>query len=161
MNLYTVSQALSQIIETEMGEGGEISDETLEKILALEVERDALALDLAALAKQEYAVAAAVKDQAKALAERARSYEERAARYEQAIERAIPVGTKLRDARAEISWRKSKAVHILEESLLPDEMMRVPEVVAEPNKKAIAEALKAGKTVPGAELEERINLQIR
>lgn len=160
LNLFTVNSAISQIIDAEMLEGGELTEETLEKVLALELQRDQLALDLAALAKQEYAVATAIREQARKLYDRAKAYEQRGEAFERTIARAIPAGTKLRDERAEISWRKSKAVNIVEETLLPEEYLRT-EVTVEPDKKAIGEALKKGTVVPGAELEERTNLQVR
>lgn len=59
-----------------------------------------------------------------------------------------------------LSFRKSSAVVIDEPGLIPTEFMRQPEPPP-PDKKAIAEAIKAGKDVPGAHIESRQHLQIR
>lgn len=60
-----------------------------------------------------------------------------------------------------ISFRKSSAVVIDEEGLIPSELMRQPEPPPPaPDKKAIGDAIKAGQAVPGAHIESRRNLQI-
>lgn len=61
-----------------------------------------------------------------------------------------------------LSWRKSSAVVIDGADLLPAEFMRTPEPPpAAPDKKAIADAIKSGREVPGAHIEQRRSLQIR
>lgn len=61
-----------------------------------------------------------------------------------------------------LSFRKSSAVIINDSKLIPPEYMRQAEPPAPaPDKKAIGEALKAGKDVPGAVIENRRNLQIK
>jgi hypothetical protein len=61
-----------------------------------------------------------------------------------------------------ISFRKSSAVVIDGADLIPAEYMRAkPAPDPEPDKKAIADAIKAGKEVPGAHVEQRRSLQIR
>lgn len=58
-----------------------------------------------------------------------------------------------------ISFRKSEAVEITDERLLPPEyLIQGPTY---PGKTRIKEAIKAGKEVPGAELVQRQNLQIK
>lgn len=62
----------------------------------------------------------------------------------------------------EISFRKSSAVVIDEPGLIPVAYMRQPDPPPPaPDKKAIAEAIKAGADVPGAHVEHRKNLQIK
>jgi hypothetical protein len=61
-----------------------------------------------------------------------------------------------------LSFRKSSAVVIDGVDLIPAEFMRAPEPKpAEPDKTAIAAALKAGTEVPGAHIEKRRLLQIK
>jgi hypothetical protein len=61
-----------------------------------------------------------------------------------------------------ISFRKSSAVVIDGADLIPAEYMRTkPAPDPEPDKKAIAEAIKAGKEVPGAHVEQRKSIQIK
>ena len=61
-----------------------------------------------------------------------------------------------------LSYRKSEATNILDESLIPTQYLKTPEPPApKPDKPAIKEALKAGIVIPGAEIETRQNLQIK
>lgn len=54
------------------------------------------------------------------------------------------------------------AVEIFTLALLPDTYMRIPPIpMPEPDKKAIAEALKAGVDVPGCKLTKTTRLEIR
>ncbi len=58
-----------------------------------------------------------------------------------------------------IRLRKSTAVIITNEEDLPSQLMRT-KTITDPDKKAIGAQLKAGETVPGAELEHRTSLTI-
>jgi hypothetical protein len=58
-----------------------------------------------------------------------------------------------------ISFRKSEAVEVTDENAIPAEYLIQPP--AYPGKTRIKEAIKAGITVPGAELVTRSNLQIK
>ncbi len=61
-----------------------------------------------------------------------------------------------------LSYRKSEAVKIDDQSKIPFEYIRTPEPPApQPDKTAIKEALKAGQLVPWATIEVRKNLQIK
>jgi hypothetical protein len=61
-----------------------------------------------------------------------------------------------------LSFRKSSAVVIDEPGLVPAEFMRRPEPPPPaPDKTAIAAAIKAGREVPGAYVEQRKSLQVR
>lgn len=61
-----------------------------------------------------------------------------------------------------VSYRKSEAVEIDDATAIPAEFMRQPKVPdPAPDKTAIKAALKEGKEVPGARIEERKNLQIK
>lgn len=58
-----------------------------------------------------------------------------------------------------ISFRKSEAVEITDEKLIPEQFMEHP--LPHPNKSRIKEAIKDGAIVPGAEIIQRQNLQIK
>lgn len=64
------------------------------------------------------------------------------------------------DGTFKASFRKSKAVEILDEAQIPAEFMRET-VKIEPNKTAIRKAIESGQDVAGAKIEERQNLQIK
>jgi hypothetical protein len=160
MQLFNVLSAIEEILAKSVDpETGEIGDEACAQLEALEVARDELALEVAAYLKGEQAEAEAVRSQAKRLAERAAKHEARAARLEQFLaEKVVPAGTKLKDARSELTWRKSKAVEITAEDDLPEEFFRYTRA---PDKTAIRKRLDLKQDVPGAQLIERQNLVIR
>lgn len=110
------------------------------------------------------AQAKAMTDRAKALKEQAESAERRAEHLRDYLStnlRAAEI-TKVEGPDVSIAWRKSTAVEIEDEALLPAEFMVTPPApAAKPNKAAISAALKAGREVAGARLEHRQNLQIR
>lgn len=61
-----------------------------------------------------------------------------------------------------LSYRKSDAVVIEDETLIPTEYMKTPEPpLPKPDKTAIKEAIKGGAEIPGAIIETRQNLQIK
>jgi hypothetical protein len=69
-------------------------------------------------------------------------------------------GEKFKTSRCAVSYRKTQAVKITDESLLPDTYIR-RKVIEEPDKVAIREALKAGGKVAGACLEDRQSMTIK
>ena len=68
-------------------------------------------------------------------------------------------GQPLETPRVKLSFRKSAEVQIDDIDELPDEYLRYKE--PEPNKTAIKEAIKSGKEVAGAHLEDTLSLQIK
>jgi len=61
-----------------------------------------------------------------------------------------------------VSYRKSEAVVIEDESKIPQVYMKIPEpLLPKPDKTAIKAALKEGTTIAGVSLEVRQNLQIK
>ena len=67
---------------------------------------------------------------------------------------------KVSTPRCAISFRKSKAVNIFDENKLPDEFIKVVEKRS-PDKAEIKKAILSGIAVPGAEVVENRNLQIK
>jgi hypothetical protein len=69
---------------------------------------------------------------------------------------------KIEDNEVRISWCKSSAVVIDGVDLIPAEFMRHAELPPpQPDKKAIADAIKAGREIQGAHVEHRRTLQVR
>ncbi len=67
---------------------------------------------------------------------------------------------KVKGMYADISFRASEQTIIDNADAVPEEYMTVKTTYT-PNKTAIREAIKAGKEVPGAHLEQRKNIQIK
>ena len=159
MRLFEIADEIEKILAIQVDQDtGEIGDEAIAALQALEMQRDEKMLAIAAYLKGERAEGDAVQDQAKQLSARARAHHARAARLEDLIAQTLVPGEKLSDARSALSWRRSEAVEILDEKMLPSEFVRVK---TEPDKTAIKEALKEGASVPGAKLTARMNLQVK
>lgn len=67
---------------------------------------------------------------------------------------------KISTAKAALSFRKSMQVNITSDVMVPDDLCKVV-IDRKPDKAAIGKLLKAGETVPGAELVENMNLQVK
>lgn len=174
MKLYETYIAIDQlwlqiedIITGEVTEGPdgipvtpELALDWLEEALSkVEDERDTKALNIACLIKNFRAEAAALKEEKLRLQRRQQAAEKTVARLTGYLEQFLEPGTKLKDQRATIGWRKSDAVNCwAEAAMLPPEYQRVK---VEADLSAIKSALKSGEEVAGASLETRNNIQIR
>ena len=121
------------------------------------------AQNVAHLVRAIEADAAAAKQWAKDATERAKAMEARAERLREYLAGALASCgiEKVEGPGVRLSWLKSSAVVIHEPGLLPAEFMRQPETPPPaPDKTAISAAIKAGREVPGAHIEQRRNLQI-
>ena len=67
---------------------------------------------------------------------------------------------KISTAKAALSFRKSVQVNIVNDVEVPDDLCEVV-INRKPDKTAIGKLLKAGEAVPGAELVENMNLQVK
>ena len=159
--LFEIADAIERLMaEVIDAETGEITDEGLAKLDALEMERDEKALAIAAYQIGILAEAEMVKKQAERLASRAKVLTNQAGRLKQKLTDWLPVGTKLRDDVVQIGWRKSQAVEIIgDEAEIPAEYW----VEQEPrfDKVKAKTDMKVGIEVPGAKLVTRHHVSIR
>lgn len=132
----------------------------VEKALSgIEDERDAKALNIAAMIKNHRAEAEALKSEKARLARRQQAAESTVAWLIRYLEQFIEPGLKLKDARSTIGWRRSEGVKL---TVSPDDLPeKFTRIKREANLTAIKEVLKSGNPVPGAMLDERHNIQIR
>lgn len=161
MRLFEISDQIEQILADQVDhDTGEITAEAIELLEALELERDAKALAVAAYLVGERAEADAIARQAKVLLERADRHHKRADRLQDYLVQHIDAGRKLSDTRVSISWRKSTRVEIAEgaEEKLEERFVRV---TVAPDKIALKEALAKGEKVDGARLVERVGIVVR
>lgn len=160
MRLYDISQAIEALLDASVDrETGEINEAALAELEALEEQREAKALAVAAYLVGQRLEADAIKAQAKRLAERAAVHARHADRLERYLESHLAVGEKLSDARVALSWRKSRAVEVdCDPTELPEEYCRIR---CEADKTALKAALESGEQVKGVRLVERQNLQVK
>lgn len=161
MTIYEIDARMAGLIDPETGE---LLD--YEAFASLQMERDAKIENMALWYKDLTAEAKAIREEEKALAERRKSAENKAERLKGYLDEAL-AGESYKSAKVAVSYRRSKAVELADESAIISELessghndciyYTAPRV----NKVALARLLKDGGAVPGAELVERSNIQIR
>lgn len=155
MNLYQIEDAILDCVDQETGD---IVD--IEKLEALEMERDTKISNIACWIKDLKAEAEAIKAEKQNLDKRLKADTNKAEQLENYLDGYLN-GAKFKDARCAISYRKSISTEIAEDldlNTLPDECKTI-EVKA--NKTAIKEALQNGEVINGCKLIEKSNIQIK
>ena len=152
--LYEIDEDILACVDRETGEVVDI-----DKLQALEMERDAKIEGVILWRKDLVAEADAVKAEAKKLYERARAAENKAEQLKSYISYALN-GQKFKTERCAVSYRKTTSVIIDDPSKIPSNYWKAP---SEDwiSKTTIKEALESGVTVAGAHQEERQNIIIK
>jgi hypothetical protein len=165
MDIYTLStdlQALQSRMETwaEEHEGDITEFPLLDELEKVTGDFKDKALSIAEWIINLRANAGAISDQAKALSARAKAIDNKADRIEAYLEKNIPPGQKLENARCRIGWRKSEKVVCNIPALeLPCEYIRVADPT--PKLDELKKALKAGNQIEGVEIITNQNIQIK
>lgn len=153
-NLYQIDQGILECIDLETGEV--IDPERLE---SLQMERSRKIENVACWIKNLLSDAEAIKAEKDALADREAKCRKKADSLKAWLGIALE-GQKFSSARCAVSFRRSEQVEILDENIIPQDLM-VQTVSFKPDKKAIKELLKEGKPVSGCYLVENQNIQIK
>ena len=155
MTLYEINQA---ILETVDQETGEIID--IDRLNALEMERDTKISNVACWIKDLKAEAEAIKAEKQALEKRQKAAENKAESLKQWLQLALD-GEKFKDARCSISYRKTEKV-VFDDgfcfSSLPTQFRRI---TVEPKKTEIKDYLKTGAEMEGVQLVTTNSMQIK
>ena len=161
MTIYEIDNRIAGLVDPETGE---LLD--YDAFASLQMEREAKIENMALWYKDLTAEAKAIREEEKALAERRKSAENKAERLKGYLDEAL-AGESYKSAKVAVSYRRSKAVELADESAVINELessgrgdciyYTAPRV----NKVALARLLKDGGAVPGAELVERNNIQVR
>lgn len=155
-NLYELTRAIEEFDLEIDEETGEVTN--LDELDALELERDTKVENIALWVKNLTAEAAAIKAEVQNLTKRQKAAENKAERLKDYLIGNL-AGEKFKTPKVAISYRTSESVELTgEPEDLPPEFLRQK---LEAKKTDIKKALKAGRTVPGAVLVEKQNLQIR
>ena len=159
-SLYELSQTYLEVLDALItNEDGTMDITSLEEIndeLGNKIENVALYI------KDITAFAESIKAEEQNLAQRRKSLENKAIHLKGYLTSCMEmVGqTKFETAKVKLSFRNSKAVEITNETMLPSRYYAEKRTYV-PDKVAIKEAIEEGDDVPGAELVERRNLQIK
>ena len=161
LSLWQMTAKIEQLINEGVDpETGEISEEVLAELEAMEISREEKAINWGLYIKGEIVEGEAVQKQADALSMRAKGHKARAERLRERLERLLEQGECFKDPRVLVKWRKSSAVDV-NLPMLRAEWMRIPPIpAAVPDKAKIKAALKAGEDVPGARIEHRQKLVV-
>lgn len=160
MRLYEVNAALEELLNQVDPETGELVCD-MDALEALSIEREEKLEGLALYCKNLTAEAEAIRNEEKALSERRKALENKANRAKDFLDQNL-AGEKFQTARVAVSYRKSEQVEVsmsffTEES--NERFLRYKD--PEADKTAIKAAIKAGETVPGAEIVSKMNMSIR
>ena len=155
MNLYEIDAAILDCVDMETGD---ILD--LEKLEALEIERDSKISNLACWVKELRSDAAGIKAEKDALDKRMKAKENLADRISNYLEKFLN-GAKFEDSRCAISYRKGESIEIAEDLDLNTLLDDCKKITVTANKTAIKEALKSGAKIDGCTLVVKNNIQIK
>ena len=163
MRLFEIVDGVQHLLELSTDrDTGEISEEGLAELEALEMDFSEKLVNTALYLRGVEAERDAVAKAAKELADRAKIHARQADRLREYLrsnmERAGHEG--LSDPRVKLGWRASTAVELDEDAVdrLPFEYLRVKRSA---DLKAIREALESEQEVKGARLVHRRNLQVK
>lgn len=158
MNLYEVDNAILGCVDTETGEI--INEEALN---ALKMQRDTKIENIALWIKNLLSDAEQIKAEKDKLAEREKLAKNKAESLKKYLSDYMD-GGKFSTPRVVISFRKSESVEIsdIEEIMKLDNADNYLKYsYPMPNKAAIKQAIKGGAKIPGCNLVEKNNIQIK
>lgn len=116
MTIYEIDARIAELIDPETGE---LLD--YEAFASLQMEREAKIENMALWYKDLTAEAKAIREEEKALAERRRSAENKAERLKGYLDEAL-AGESYKSAKVAVSYRRSKAVELADESAVIGEL---------------------------------------
>jgi hypothetical protein len=155
MTIYDIEAEIMECIDQETGEVIDI-----DRLNALEMERDKKISNVACWIKDLKAEAEAIKAEKQALDKRQKAAENKAESLKGWLQ-SILQGEKFKDSRCSISYRKSERVDFSDNfnfDTLPDYMKKV---TVEPKKTEIKEFLKGGGEIEGVRIEENTSMTIK
>lgn len=154
MKLYEIIRAIDEILDDEALE----PDQRHALLDQVGLDLDNKLESLCRAVKNLEAEAEVYRDRAREWTAKARSLESRAEWLRSYLAHHIPAGEKWKRGDSSISYRKSQAVNVTNLEEVPNEYRRIEISVAKSD--AIRE-LKAGIIVPGLELVESYNIQVK
>ena len=156
-NLYEIDEKILECVANciDPDTGEIVSNEQLE---SLQMERQTKLENVALYIKNLKADAAMYKVEKQAFAERQAAAEKRAESLSEWLKNALD-GQKFKTEKAEVSFRKTQKVEILDIWDLNEDLLKYSDPT--PDKAAIKRAIKAGEEVKGAKLVDDISISIK
>ena len=168
MTFYDISEqmnkienALDECVDPETGEVLDSKyDELCKQYDALGLAEKEKTEGVALMIKNRAAFLEALKNEKKRISDRIQVVQNEIDRTKDFLDSYVLKGDKFETPRVRCSYRKSKAVEIVEENEIPEKYLKVKTTTA-PDKTAIKEALTSGELVPGCNLRENNNLTVK
>lgn len=165
MKLYEINQAIEELLNREVVdlETGEVLDvDSFEDLKRLELERDLKIEGIGLYLKNIESEVTALKAEEKKLADRRKVKENKFTSLKSFLSGYLSTEDlkKFETPKLKLSFIKSESTNVTDKSKLPKKFIKT-DVITSPLKNDIKKALKAGEDVPGAELVESQNLQIK
>lgn len=160
--LYELDQRIDELIANSIDpETGEVSDGFIEKLDALNMERNEKIDNIMCLYKNLISDAAGWEVEEKRLSELKKSAKNRAESLKNYLSRYMEAGVeKFTSEHGKIGWRKSEKVVVQDVDTLPEEFKKV-KVEVKADLISLKNALKEDRKIDGVSLEEHQNIQIK
>lgn len=164
LSLYEIDATLQYVLDEwekwAIEHDGDVTDFPLSREMdALTGDLETKALNVACVIKSMLAEAQAINDERKRLEQREKIVKHKAERLKAYLKEHINPGVKYENARASIKWRRSEGLVVnAPMSEIPKDFIKF----GEPSVKVaeLKAAVKAGLTIKGVDLEQRINIVI-
>lgn len=153
MTLYDIDRQIEDLIDPETGE---ITD--FAALDALQMERSEKVGQIARAYRNALAEASAISAEVDRLTQREKAAAKRAESLKEYLSYALN-GESYKDSTVTVYYRKTAAVVVEKDAVLPEEFLRYGKPIV--NKTALGEALRGGMVIPGAKIENHVNMIIK
>ena len=159
MKLYEIQEQIEYLLNL-VDEDGAIEESSFAQLEELAIAEEEKLENIGLLLKNWTAEAKAIREEEKNLADRRRAIENQADRLKEYAGNHLLKSNRseFKTAKVRLSFRKSTAVQVDNDELIPDEFWQVKKEIS---RSLIGKALKDGQVVAGCMLVERQNLQVR
>lgn len=153
MKLYEIDAEIMGLVDDETGE---IID--TERFDELSADRDAKVEGICLWIKNLKAEAEALKAEKDAFAQRQKVVENKMNSLKEFVSRYLE-GTSFKTTKVNVSFRKSESLEISDVYKIPEDFLKYKE--PDVDKAALKQAIKAGASIEGASIVDKLNIQIK
>lgn len=159
MKLYEIQEQIEFLLNL-IDEDGAIKESSFAQLEELAIAEETKLENIGLLLKNWAAEAKAIREEEKNLATRRRAIENQTERLKEYAGNYLLKSNRseFKTPKVRLSFRKSTAVQVDNDELIPDEFWQVKKEIS---RSLISKALKDGQVVAGCMLVERQNLQVR
>lgn len=161
MTLYEINKEIAELLESAFDpETGLINDESTDLLEQLSANLQDKIIDYGLVIKNKMTLANAIREEEKNLAKRRKSLENQIDTLKGIIAPHIVANGKIENEKIRLSTRKSESIDIIDEGAIPFRY-KIEQISYKVDKNEIKKSIKDGDSIPGAQLVENHNLQIK